>query len=157
MVPRAPLAITPPSVLRPDWKTLARLTSRWSKPPDLDVCPAPSSLRQFCGATDKSKPRQVNDSLQSNQWTDHLVSQYFFWTCFATNWESTRIRSHQMTRYLASRKPVTSPSYSAMLSVPGNSSWIAYYKISPSRNKHDTNPCSFESVEFVEVHHPMIK
>jgi hypothetical protein len=30
MVPRAPPAVAPPSVLRPDWKTLARLASRRS-------------------------------------------------------------------------------------------------------------------------------
>jgi hypothetical protein len=42
MVPRAPPAVTPPPVLRPDWKTLARLASTWSKPLDLDACPMPS-------------------------------------------------------------------------------------------------------------------
>jgi hypothetical protein len=39
MVPRAPPDVTPPSVLRPDWKTIARLSSTRSKPLDLDVCP----------------------------------------------------------------------------------------------------------------------
>jgi hypothetical protein len=43
MVPCAPPAITHPPVLRPDWETLARLASTWSKPLDLDACPAPSS------------------------------------------------------------------------------------------------------------------
>jgi hypothetical protein len=35
-----PPIVVPPSVLRLNWKTLVRLASRWSKPPDLDVCPA---------------------------------------------------------------------------------------------------------------------
>jgi hypothetical protein len=39
MVPRAPPAVGPPSVLRPDYETLAQLPSTWSKPLDLDVCP----------------------------------------------------------------------------------------------------------------------
>jgi hypothetical protein len=56
MVPRVPPAVAPTSVLRPDWETLTRLASRWSKPPDLNASPAPSSLCQFCGATDKLKP-----------------------------------------------------------------------------------------------------
>jgi hypothetical protein len=56
MVPRAPPVVTPPLVFRTDWKTLVRLTFTWSKPLDLEACPAPTSLRQFCGATDKSKP-----------------------------------------------------------------------------------------------------
>jgi hypothetical protein len=46
-----------PLILRPDWKTLAWLASRWSKPPDLDACPAPSSSScRFYGATDKLYP-----------------------------------------------------------------------------------------------------
>jgi hypothetical protein len=36
---RAPPAVAPSSVLRHNWKTLAWLTSRWSKPPDVDACP----------------------------------------------------------------------------------------------------------------------
>jgi hypothetical protein len=40
MVSRAPPAVAPPPVLRPDRETLARFTSTWSKPLDLDVCPA---------------------------------------------------------------------------------------------------------------------
>jgi hypothetical protein len=56
MVPRAPPVVAPPLVFRPDWKTLARLASTPSKPLDLDVCPALTSLRRFCGATDKPKP-----------------------------------------------------------------------------------------------------
>jgi hypothetical protein len=39
---RAPPVVAPPLVLRPDWKTLAWLTLRWSKPPNLDACPAPN-------------------------------------------------------------------------------------------------------------------
>jgi hypothetical protein len=54
-VSRAPYAVAPPLVLRQDRETLARLTSRWSKPPDLDTCPALSFIRQFYGATDKLK------------------------------------------------------------------------------------------------------
>jgi hypothetical protein len=41
MVPRAPPAIAHPPVLKPDWKTLARLASTRSKPLDLNACPAP--------------------------------------------------------------------------------------------------------------------
>jgi hypothetical protein len=55
MMPRAPPVVTPPSVLWPDWKTLARLAYRWSNPPNLNVCSAPSFLSRFCGATDKPK------------------------------------------------------------------------------------------------------
>jgi hypothetical protein len=47
----------PSLVLRLDWKTLARHTSRWIKPLDLNVCPTlSSSFRQFCGITDKPYP-----------------------------------------------------------------------------------------------------
>jgi hypothetical protein len=56
MVPHAPPAVVPPPVLRPDWKTLVWLASKRSKPPDLDTCPTPFSLRRFCGTTDKLKP-----------------------------------------------------------------------------------------------------
>jgi hypothetical protein len=56
MVPRAPPIVVPPPVFRPDWETLARLASTPSKPLDLDVCPAPTSLSRFCGVTDKPKP-----------------------------------------------------------------------------------------------------
>jgi hypothetical protein len=42
MVPHAPPVVAPPSVLRPDWKTLARLASTRSKPLDLDTCPEPT-------------------------------------------------------------------------------------------------------------------
>jgi hypothetical protein len=50
MKPHAPPAVTPPLVLRQNWETLARLASRWSKPPDVDACPhtvfiRPSVLR----------------------------------------------------------------------------------------------------------------
>jgi hypothetical protein len=55
MVPLTPPVVAPPPVLRPDWKNLARLASKQNKPPDLDVCPTPSSLHQFCGTTDKPK------------------------------------------------------------------------------------------------------
>jgi hypothetical protein len=53
MVPQAPPAVTHPPVLRPDWEIIARLTSTWSKPLDLDMCPTPSPSRWFCDATDK--------------------------------------------------------------------------------------------------------
>jgi hypothetical protein len=56
MVSHAPPAVAPPPIFRPDWKTLARLASRRSKPLDLDTCPAPTSLCRFCGATDKPRP-----------------------------------------------------------------------------------------------------
>jgi hypothetical protein len=39
MMPRAPPIVAPPPVLRPIQQTLAWLASRWSKPPDLDLCP----------------------------------------------------------------------------------------------------------------------
>jgi hypothetical protein len=39
MIPCAPADVAPPSVLRQNWKTLARLASRRSKPPDVDACP----------------------------------------------------------------------------------------------------------------------
>jgi hypothetical protein len=55
MVPRAPPIVSPPPVFRPDWETLARLASTTSKLLDLDACPTPTSLRRFCGATDKPK------------------------------------------------------------------------------------------------------
>jgi hypothetical protein len=41
MMPRAPPTVGPPLVLRPNWKTLARLASRRSKPLDPDACPTP--------------------------------------------------------------------------------------------------------------------
>jgi hypothetical protein len=45
---------TPPPVWRPDWKTLAKLTSTRSKSLDLDACPTlSSSPHRFCRATDK--------------------------------------------------------------------------------------------------------
>jgi hypothetical protein len=56
MVSRAPPVVAHPSVFRPDWETLARLASTPSKLLDLDACPARTSLCQFYGATDKSKP-----------------------------------------------------------------------------------------------------
>jgi hypothetical protein len=42
MVPCAPPTIAHPSVLMPDWKTLAQLDFTWSKPVDLDVYPMSS-------------------------------------------------------------------------------------------------------------------
>jgi hypothetical protein len=56
MVSRAPPVVAPPSVFRPDWETLARLSCTPSKPLDLNACPAPTSLPRFCDATDKLKP-----------------------------------------------------------------------------------------------------
>jgi hypothetical protein len=47
-----------------------------------------------------------------------------------------------MPRSLASRRPVTSLSYSAMLFVAGNSNWTAYFKISPSGGM-STTPALF--------------
>jgi hypothetical protein len=58
-----------------------------------------------------------------------LLQSYSFCSCFATSCESPLMRSHRMLRSLASRSPVTSPSYSAMLFVAGNSSWIVYFRI----------------------------
>jgi hypothetical protein len=55
MVPRAPPVVAHPPVFRPDWKILVRLASMPSKLLDLDTCLAPTFLRQFYGATDKSK------------------------------------------------------------------------------------------------------
>jgi hypothetical protein len=51
MVSRAPIIVTP----SPVWENIARLASMRSKPLDLDACPTPTSLRRFCGATDKLK------------------------------------------------------------------------------------------------------
>jgi hypothetical protein len=42
---------TPPTV-----ETLTRLAYTWNKPLNLDACPAPTSLRRFCGATGKPNP-----------------------------------------------------------------------------------------------------
>jgi hypothetical protein len=56
MVPHSPPAVTPPPVFRTDLETLDRLASMPSKLLDLNVCPTLTSLRQFCGATDKPKP-----------------------------------------------------------------------------------------------------
>jgi hypothetical protein len=56
MVPHASPTVAPPPVFSPDWETLGRLASTPSKPLDLDVCPALTSLHRFCGATDKPKP-----------------------------------------------------------------------------------------------------
>jgi hypothetical protein len=56
MVPCAPPAVVPLPVFKPDWETLVRLASTWSKPLDPDVCPTPTSLCRFCGATNKPKP-----------------------------------------------------------------------------------------------------
>jgi hypothetical protein len=57
MVPHAPPAVAPPPVLRLDGKNLERLTSMRSKPPNLNVCPAPCSIRHFC------RPRQTEARL----------------------------------------------------------------------------------------------
>jgi hypothetical protein len=56
MVPHAPPIVASPPIFRPDWETLVILASTPSKLLDLNACPAPTSLRQFCGATDKPKP-----------------------------------------------------------------------------------------------------
>jgi hypothetical protein len=61
-----------------------------------------------------------------------LLQLYSFCTCFTASYESPMIRSHWMPRYLASQNLMTSLSYSAMLFVVGNSSWIAYLRISHS-------------------------
>jgi hypothetical protein len=61
-----------------------------------------------------------------------LLQSYSFWTWFNTSCESPMIRSHQMPRFLASQRPVTSLYYSTMLFVAENSSWIAYLKMSHS-------------------------
>jgi hypothetical protein len=55
MVPHAPPVVAPPPVFRPDWETLARHALTLSKLLDLNVRPAPTSLRRFYGATDKPK------------------------------------------------------------------------------------------------------
>jgi dolichyl-phosphate-mannose--protein O-mannosyl transferase len=90
----------------------------------------------------------------------HLITVVviFFLHLFHYQLESTLIRSHRMLSSLASRRLVTSPSYYTMLFVAGKSSWIAYFRISPSGgDEHDTSPCSFESVGSIEVHHLMIR
>jgi hypothetical protein len=60
-----------------------------------------------------------------------LLQSYSFCTYFATNYESPQVRSRRMSRSLASRRPVTSLSYSTMLFIAGNSNWIAYLRKSP--------------------------
>jgi hypothetical protein len=67
MMSRAPHVVAPPPVLRLDWETLAWLASRRSKPPDLDACPAPTSLRWFCGAIDKPKPPWLRPKLRNRR------------------------------------------------------------------------------------------
>jgi hypothetical protein len=47
--------VTPPSVLRANWKTLARFTFRRNKLLDLDVCPVSTSLCRSYDATNKPK------------------------------------------------------------------------------------------------------
>jgi hypothetical protein len=47
MMSHAPPAVAPMPVLMSDWEILVRLAFKRSKPPDLDTCPAPSSLRHF--------------------------------------------------------------------------------------------------------------
>jgi hypothetical protein len=44
-----------PSVLRPDWETLARLSSRRNKPLDVDAYPTPTSIHRFYDTIDKLK------------------------------------------------------------------------------------------------------
>jgi hypothetical protein len=55
MVSRALTVVAPPSVFGSEWGTLARLAYTPSKLLDLDTCPTPTSIRRFCGATDKPK------------------------------------------------------------------------------------------------------
>jgi hypothetical protein len=93
MVPHAPPAVSPSPVLKPDWETLARLASRRSKPPDLDPCPMLSSLRGFCGTTDKPKPAWFSGP---NQETVAVIlrSNSPNWSC--QFWGSNReTRSHR--------------------------------------------------------------
>jgi hypothetical protein len=64
MVPLAPPAVAPLLIFMPDWETLARLAYTWSNPLDLDACLALTSLRWFCGTTDKPNPACFWDSNQ---------------------------------------------------------------------------------------------
>jgi hypothetical protein len=47
MVPRAPPAVAPPPVFRPDWETLTKLASTPSKPLDLDAYPGADRTRRY--------------------------------------------------------------------------------------------------------------
>jgi hypothetical protein len=101
--------VTPPPVLRQNWKTLARLASWWSKPPDVDVCPhtifiCPSVLRHKLinllplGFKDQTKnyhgdfETQITKPstmvLRSNQETVAVVLRLNHWQTIATSFEA---------------------------------------------------------------------
>jgi hypothetical protein len=59
----------PPSVLRPDWETLARLASRRSKPLDLDTCPTPSSSSiSFVAQPTNHSLFSFEDQMKKSSW-----------------------------------------------------------------------------------------
>jgi hypothetical protein len=93
MVLRAPSAIAHPPVLRPDRETLAQLASVWSKPLDLDMCPMPTSLRQFCCATDKPKPAWF---WGTNQETVAVILRPKSPNCSCWFWGSNRETLHHL-------------------------------------------------------------
>jgi hypothetical protein len=47
MMPHVPSTVAPSLVFRQNWETLARLALRWSKPPDVNVCPHTVFIRSL--------------------------------------------------------------------------------------------------------------
>jgi hypothetical protein len=70
MVSRAPIVIAHPPLLRPDWETLIRLVSMWSKPLDLDACHMPSH-------------HHINFVAQPTNWS---LLDFEFWTKKPSQW-----------------------------------------------------------------------
>jgi hypothetical protein len=122
-------------VLRLDWKTLARLTSRQSKPLDLDACPtSSSSSRQFCGATDKpgeivnlgfkAKPRNTHSLSPSARCRLNTVSP------------DLSIVQSTSTQHVLDHPQSSTPSF---LLLPRSSSLSAMLHLSPTH--HETSKC----------------
>jgi hypothetical protein len=88
------IRVAPPPVLRLDWKTLVRLTSRQNKPLDLDTCPAPSSSScRFCGSTNKPLPTWFwctnQEIVVVILWTKSPNRSCRFW---GPNWETRQLK-----------------------------------------------------------------
>jgi hypothetical protein len=88
------IRVTPPLVLRQNWKTLVQLASRRSKPPDLDAGPTPSlSSHRLCGTTDKPSPTWF---WGLNQETITVILRSKSPNCSCRFWGPNReTRSHQ--------------------------------------------------------------
>jgi hypothetical protein len=67
MVPHTPPIIASPPVLMPDWETLSRLASTWSKLLDLNVCPMSSPSRPFWGQTGRNRHHQFWGQTRENR------------------------------------------------------------------------------------------